>query len=194
MLSCVTLNASKEWQTRFVSAEVGDGFEETEAAPPCNRIPVSNSDTDNPLVVKLNAWKKEKMEEKSYADIGEEVLQHPRLVVTPKYDGQLGLLAFNKRGGFKVHGKRLDNRKGDARAGMDVERCVMVSQKSGVIAWDNYLAREFERICQENDVDNIEVIIESIVLDPMGRVAAILSRRRFFRRERTITTQKHSVG
>ena len=155
----------------FVSAEVGDGFEETEAAPPCNRIPRSNPDKENPLVVKLNAWKKAKMEEKSYADIGEEVLQHPRLVVTPKYDGQLGLLAFNKRGGFKVHGKRLDNRKGDARAGMDVERCVMVSEKNGVIAWDNYLTREFERICQENDVDNIEVIIESIVLDPMGRVA-----------------------
>lgn len=154
----------------FISAEVGDGFEETEAAPPCNRIPRSNPDKENPLVVKLNAWKKRPMPEIRYRDVGEEVLQHPRLVVAPKYDGQMGLLAFNKRGGFKVHGKRLDSRKGEARAGMNIERCVMVSEKNGVIAWDNYLTREFERICQENDVDSIEVVIESIVIDAMGKV------------------------
>ena len=53
---------------------------------------------------------------------------------------------------------------------MDIERCVMVSEKNGVIAWDNYLTREFERICQENDVDSIEVVIESIVIDTMGKV------------------------
>jgi hypothetical protein len=154
----------------FVSAEVGDGFEETEAAPPCNRIPRTNPDKENPLVVSLNAWKKQPMPEIRYRDIGEEVLQHKRLVVAPKYDGQMGLLAFNKRGGFKVHGERLDSRKGEARAGMDIERCVMVSEKNGVIAWDNYLTREFERICQENDVDSIEVVIESIVIDAMGKV------------------------
>lgn len=155
----------------FVSAEVGDGFEETEAAPPCYRIPRTNPDKENPAVVRLNAWKKHPvMEEIRYAEIGAQVLQHPRLVVTPKYDGQMCLLSFNKRGGFKVHGERLDSRKGEARAGMDVERCIMVTEKSGVIGWDNYLTREFERICQDNDVDSIEVVVEAIVIDAMGRV------------------------
>ena len=51
------------------------------------------------------------MPEIRYRDVGEEVLQHPRLVVAPKYDGQMGLLAFNKRGGFKVHGERLDSQR-----------------------------------------------------------------------------------
>lgn len=158
----------------FISAEVGDGFEETEAAPPCFRIPTDNPDKENPLVVKLQAWKKQPWTGGSggirYRDIGNELLQHPRLVVTPKYDGNVGLLAFNKRGGFKVHGKRLDSRKGASRAGMDVERSVMVTARGGVIGWDNYLTREFERICQDNDVDSIEVVVESIVVDGNGRV------------------------
>ena len=154
----------------FIDAEVGDGFTDVEAAPPCKRTPSSNHDKTNPLTLQLQKWKKEPVQEVRYRFIGEEVLQHPRLVVTPKYDGQLGLLTFNKRGGFKVHGRRLDRAKEAARAGMEVERCVMVFQKVGGIGWDNYLTREFERICADNDVDEITVVVESIVVDQFGRV------------------------
>jgi ATP-dependent DNA ligase len=154
----------------FTAAEVGDGFTDVEAAPPCKRTPSSKHDKTNPLTLRLQEWKKEPVQEVRYRFIGEEVLQHQRLVVTPKYDGQLGLLKFDKRGGFKIHGERLDRAKEAARAGMDVERCVMVFQKVGGIGWDNYLTREFERICADNDVDEITVVVESIVVDQFGRV------------------------
>ena len=93
----------------FTSVGIGEGYTELGSAPECFRTNSGDHDKKHPLTIMLEKWKKSPpWNPQKMSEIGEEVLQHPELVVMPKYDGWASIISYHRQGGFKVHGKRLD--------------------------------------------------------------------------------------
>lgn len=140
----------------FVSAGIGAGFSDTRAAPPC----VTVKDKGHEFVSFLEKWKK-RFKEKTFRDLGPVLEDAKKVAVMTKYDGQLGMLSFNKRGGFRINGERLDS-------GINLQRTIMLQGKGGHFGWDNHLTRDFEEMCARLGFDELTVLGESILLDDVG--------------------------
>lgn len=156
-------------------AELGEGFPFNDSGYPCYRTPRDKPDTKNPLTKILQDWKyKPAFKEISVKNVGVEVLMSDHIVLTPKYDGWVGLMAYNRMGGFKVNGQSLDStQKVEGFTGKSVrekQKAVMCA-KGGQFAWDNYLTKEFERACQANGLSEAIVIGEIYTYNTQGRVA-----------------------
>ena len=154
----------------FLSVGIGDGFSDLEAAPPCYRTPNSKPDKTHRLTKLAKEWKYPSPPTVRFSEIGQEVLQHPEIVVTPKYDGWLSVISYKRRGGFKVNGVGLDKPRKGGRTAMDIQRSLMLFKKEGGLAWDNYITREFERLCERAGIDEITCVAELITVDSFGVV------------------------
>lgn len=156
-------------------AELGEGFPFSDSGYPCYRTPRDKPDSKHKLAKMLQDWKyKPEFKEVSVKNVGVEILMSDHIVLTPKYDGWVGLMAYNRMGGFKVNGKNLDNTQsveGFTGKMVNEKQKAVICVKGGQFAWDNYLTKEFERACQANGLSEAIVIGEIYVHNVQGRVA-----------------------
>lgn len=158
-------------------AELGEGFPFNDSGYPCYRTPRDKPDTKHPLTKILQDWKyKPGFTESQLKNVGVELLMSEHIVLTPKYDGWVGLLAYNRMGGFKVNGQSLDStQKVEGFSGKSVreKQKAVMCVKGGQFSWDNYLTKEFERACQANGLSEAIVIGEIHTFNSQGRVAGV---------------------
>ena len=108
--------------------------------------------------------------------VGEEALMNDEVVLTPKLDGWVGLMSYNRMGGFKVNGKSLDTtqkREGISNKVEAERQTAVLCTKGGMFAWDNYLTHEFERACRSLGIAQATVVGELITYDSEGKVAGV---------------------
>ena len=157
--------------------ELGDGFPFSDSGFPCYRTPRDKPDKDNKLAVELNNWKyKPRFVELSKDVVGEEALMNDEILVTPKLDGWVGLMSYDRMGGFKVNGKPLDGtqKREGINNKMEAERQrAVLCTKGGMFAWDNYLTHEFERACRSLNLSQATVIGELVTFNSEGKVAGV---------------------
>lgn len=159
------------------AVELGDGFPFSDSGYPCYRTPRDKPDKKNKLAVQLNDWKyKPRFVELSKDVVGEEALMNDEVVLTPKLDGWVGLMSYNRMGGFKVNGKSLDTtqkREGISNKVEAERQTAILCTKGGMFAWDNYLTHEFERACRSLGIAQATVVGELITYDSEGKVAGV---------------------
>jgi len=101
--------------------------------------------------------------------------EYGELLITPKFDGWLGVLHYRSTGNFKLDNKRLVSQKqrstrtGKILATEEVQ-CVL-STRHGVVMWDNHLTREFQRTCERLGIREAIVAGEIVTYDEYGKVA-----------------------
>ena len=157
------------------AVELGDAFPYNDGGYPCYRSPRANPDKEHELTKQLQLWKyKPPMTEISRQHAGVEILMSENLVLTPKLDGWLGLLSYNRMGGFTVNGTKLDStqvREGRGRRQETERQTVVMCTKGGEFSWDNYLTHEFERVCRNLGLAQCTVVGEIVVYNTEGKIA-----------------------
>jgi len=174
----------------FDEVGIGQGFGgkgNIETPPECFR-----SDDNEPefsTVKFAEEWKKGKkgFPEFNFEDGRAEASQYQELLITPKFDGWLGVIHYRSTGNFILNKKRLVNQKerstktGNVVMTEEVQ-CVLVT-RGGIVMWDNHITREFQRTCERLGIREAILTGELVTYNEYGKVAgpqgvtAILNRK-----------------
>ena len=162
----------------FDAIKMGQGFGgkgNIETPPKCFR---SDENEPNFSTVKFaEEWKKGKkgFPEFNFSDGRAEASQYTEIIVTPKFDGWLGVIHYRSTGNFVLDGKRLvEQKERSTRTGNIVSseevQCVLVT-RGGIVMWDNHLTREFQRTCERLGIREAILAGEIVTYNEFGKVA-----------------------
>lgn len=162
----------------FDAIKMGQGFGgkgNIETPPKCFR---SDENEPNFSTVKFaEEWKKGKkgFPEFNFSDGRAEASQYTEIVVTPKFDGWLGVIHYRSTGNFVLNGKRLvEQKERSTRTGNIISseevQCVLVT-RGGIVMWDNHLTREFQRTCERLGIREAILTGEIVTYNEFGKVA-----------------------